>query len=70
MSIDQPDNSNLLTSILALSIEERIAILNAIHVSLADSKIDHGSAEPAELVEAAWKEEIEKRIADIDDGCE
>jgi putative addiction module component (TIGR02574 family) len=60
--------SNVVASTLALPADERLAVMDAIHVSLADPSIDHGPAEPANEVAAAWKEELARRIADIESG--
>lgn len=59
---------NVIQSALALPAEGRLAVMDAIHVSLVDPAIDHGPGEPAEEVAAAWKDEIARRIADVDSG--
>lgn len=59
---------NVIKSALALPAEQRLAVMDAIHVSLADPSVDHGPAEPAEEVAAAWKDAIANRIADIESG--
>jgi putative addiction module component (TIGR02574 family) len=52
----------------ALQLPQRVEIVNALEQSLVDDAIDHGPTEPPEEVEAAWSEEIARRIADIDSG--
>lgn len=59
---------NIIASAIALPVEERLAVIDAIHVSLADPTIDHGSEESSANVQAAWKEEIARRIDDINNG--
>ncbi|MCG8451019.1 MAG: addiction module protein [Pirellulales bacterium] len=59
---------DVIASVLALPAEQRLEVMDAIHVSLVDSSIDHGPIEPAEDVAAAWKDEIARRIADVDNG--
>jgi putative addiction module component (TIGR02574 family) len=57
---------DVIASALALPAEQRLEVMDAIHVSLADSSIDHGPVVPADDVAAAWKDEIARRIADVD----
>ncbi len=57
---------DIIASALALPVEQRLAVIDAIHVSLADSSIDHGPAEDADKVPTAWNDEIRCRISDID----
>ena len=59
---------DVIASALALPAEQRLEVMDAIHVSLADPSIDHGPVEQADEVAAAWKEEIASRIADLDNG--
>jgi Putative addiction module component len=59
---------NLIASILRLPLAEREKVFDAIQESLIDKTVDHGPAEPAHEVEAAWNDEIAQRIADIDSG--
>ena len=59
---------HVIESALARPAEDRLAILNAIHVSLADAALDHGKEDTSQPVQAAWKNEIAKRLADLDDG--
>lgn len=69
MQTNQSDNTkNIIDSALALTAESRLAVLNAIHVSLADTSVDHGPQDEAEPVQAAWSSEIKRRIDDIDNG--
>jgi putative addiction module component (TIGR02574 family) len=58
----------VIDSALALNADQRLAVFDAIHASLADPTIDHGPTQPVELAVAAWKDEIAQRIADIDAG--
>lgn len=58
----------VIASALALPAEQRLEVMDAIHVSLADPSIDHGHGEPADDVALAWKDEIARRIADVDSG--
>jgi hypothetical protein len=59
---------NLIASILRLPLEERERVFIALQKSLIDETFDHGPEEPADEVEAAWGDEIARRIADIDSG--
>ena len=58
----------IIASALELPLAERERIVEALQESLIDETIDHGPEEPADEVEAAWSEEIARRIADIDSG--
>ena len=58
----------IIASALQLPWAEREQIVEALQESLIDATIDHGPEEPADEVEAAWSEEIARRIADIDSG--
>lgn len=58
----------IIASALQLPLAERERIVEALQESLIDETIDHGPEEPADEVEAAWSEEIARRIADIDSG--
>lgn len=58
----------IIDSALQLTLDEREQIIDALQDSLIDESIDHGPTEPADEVEAAWSEEIARRIADIDSG--
>jgi putative addiction module component (TIGR02574 family) len=58
----------IIASALQLPLAEREQIVEALQESLIDETIDHGPEEPADEVEAAWSEEIARRIADIDSG--
>jgi Putative addiction module component len=59
---------NLIASILRLPLAERERVYYAVQESLIDQTVDHGPDEPADEVEAAWSDEIARRIADIDSG--
>jgi putative addiction module component (TIGR02574 family) len=58
----------IIDSVLRLPFIERERVLAALQESLTDDTIDHGPEEPADEVEAAWSDEIARRIADIDSG--
>ncbi len=59
---------SLIKSALALPAEQRLAVMDAIHVSLSDPAMDHGPEESADEVAATWKGEIADRIADVESG--
>jgi hypothetical protein len=59
---------SLIASILRLPLPEREKVFYAVQRSLIDRTVDHGPEEPADEVEAAWSDEIARRIADIDSG--
>jgi len=62
-------STNLSTSeIIASALQLPPADREAVVVALQQSLIDHGPEEPADEVEAAWADEIARRIADIDSG--
>lgn len=61
-------SQEIIASALQLPWAERERIVEALQESLIDESIDHGPEEPADEVEAAWSEEIARRIADIDSG--
>jgi hypothetical protein len=63
-----PTTTEIIATVLQLPLAERERIYDALHESLIDDSIDHGPEEPADEVEAAWGEEIARRIADIDSG--
>jgi putative addiction module component (TIGR02574 family) len=56
--------SEIIASALQLPLADREAVV----VALQESLIDHGPEEPADEVEAAWADEIARRIAEIDSG--
>jgi len=58
----------IIASALQLPFSAREEVIVALQESLIDSTIDHGPEEPADEVEAAWGEEIARRITDIDSG--
>jgi putative addiction module component (TIGR02574 family) len=58
----------IIDSALLLPLADREHILHVLQDSVIDEQIDHGPEEPADEVEAAWGEEIARRIADIDSG--
>jgi putative addiction module component (TIGR02574 family) len=59
---------SIIAAILRLPLSERERVFNAVHESLIDQSVDHGPEEDADEVEAAWSDEIARRIADIDSG--
>jgi putative addiction module component (TIGR02574 family) len=67
-NISNPTTDQTIASALRLPIAERAQIVNALEQSLGDDSIDHGPSDPPDEVEAAWSEEIARRIADIDSG--
>jgi putative addiction module component (TIGR02574 family) len=60
--------NEIIDAALQLPIAEREQIAAALRESLIDDTVDHGPEEPADEVEAAWDDEIARRIADIDSG--
>ena len=58
----------IIASALQLPISAREEVLQALQDSLIDRTIDHGPEDPADEVEAAWSDEITRRIADTDSG--
>ncbi len=70
MSADltNPTTAALIASALQLPAADRVQIVNALEQSLVDDSNDHGPSEPPDEVEAAWSEEIARRIADVDSG--
>jgi hypothetical protein len=62
------NTQSVINSALALNADQRLAVFDAIHTSLADPTVDHGPTQPADLAAAAWKDEIALRIADLDAG--
>ena len=60
--------NEIIAAALQLPLAEREQIFDALHESLIDESINHGPREPADEVEAAWSEEIARRIVDIDSG--
>lgn len=58
----------IIASALQLPLEAREEVIVALEASLEEDAIDHGPEEPADEVEAAWADEIARRIADIDSG--
>ena len=61
-------SNELIALALQLPAAERERIFEALRESLIDESIDHGPEDPIEEVEAAWEDEIGRRIADIDSG--
>jgi putative addiction module component (TIGR02574 family) len=56
-----PDVSDLLRKALALPVEARAALATSLFESLDEELSDEGA-------EAAWSEEIKRRLEDIDSG--
>jgi putative addiction module component (TIGR02574 family) len=63
-----PTTADIIASALRLPLAARVEIVNALEQSLIDDSIDHGPEDPPDEVEAAWSDEIARRIADIDSG--
>lgn len=68
MSNFQPTTNDVIASALALPASERLAVLGAIHTSLADSSIDHDLEDLTSETQVAWQEEIARRLEDIQSG--
>lgn len=62
------NTNDVIASALSLPAEDRLAVLGAIHKSLADPSIDHGPEEPASDVQAVWRDEIARRLDDVRSG--
>ena len=60
--------NEIIDSALQLPLAAREQIVEALQESLIDAGVDHGPEDPADEVEAAWSEEIARRIAEIDSG--
>lgn len=60
--------ADLIESVLSLPPRDRLAVMNAIHASLADPTVDHGPVEDRDLVEAEWNQEIQRRLTDLENG--
>ena len=58
----------IIASALQLPLAEREQVVDALQDSLIDPTIDHGPAEPSAEVQAAWTDEIARRVADLDAG--
>jgi putative addiction module component (TIGR02574 family) len=67
-NITNPTTDQIIASALRLPAADRVQIVTALEQSLVDDSIDHGPSDPPEEVEAAWGDEIARRIADIDSG--
>ena len=67
MSLNLSANE-IINSALQLPTAAREQVIVALQESLTEPAIDHGPAEPSDEVEAAWSDEIARRIADIDSG--
>ena len=66
--LTNPTTAAVIASALQLPIADRVVLINALEQSLVDDCIDYGSTDPPEEVEAAWSDEIVRRIEDIDSG--
>lgn len=62
------NTNDVIASALSLPAEDRLAVLGAIHKSLADPSIDHGPEESIADVQDAWREEIARRLDDVRSG--
>ncbi len=60
-----PNAESILASAMELPAEERVALIDALHVSLLRSGPED---EQTEEVRAAWGEEIARRLEEIDSG--
>jgi putative addiction module component (TIGR02574 family) len=60
--------ASIFAAVLQLPFAARLQIVNALEQSLIDESIDHGPQDRADEVEAAWSDEIARRIADLDSG--
>ena len=58
----------IIASALRLPVAEREQVVDALRDSLIDDTLDHGPHDAPDEVEAAWSEEIARRLADIDAG--
>jgi hypothetical protein len=58
----------IIDSVLRLPLIERERVFGVLQENLMEESLDHGPEEPADEVEAAWSDEIARRIADIDSG--
>lgn len=61
-----PSAKQIISSATQLSQEDQAAIADALLQKLMD--VDHGPEEPVAQVDAAWSDEIRRRIADIESG--
>jgi len=67
MSVDAVTHE-IIASALRLPLAQRTEVVSALQESLVDESLDHGPADPSEEVEAAWSDEIARRIGEIDAG--
>jgi putative addiction module component (TIGR02574 family) len=58
----------IIASALRLPLPERERVVDALQDSLLDPSVDHGPTESGNDVQAAWADEIARRIADVDSG--
>ncbi|QDU98597.1 addiction module protein [Lignipirellula cremea] len=58
----------LIAEALQLSAEERAAIIDALLTSDPLIDVDHGPEDPPEEVEAAWRQELQRRSDDLKTG--
>jgi hypothetical protein len=64
----QLTSDQIIAAALHLPFAAREEVIIALQESLSDDTVDHGPTEPADEVEAAWSDEIARRIAEIDAG--
>ncbi len=64
----QTSTDSVIAQAIALPEADRIAVMDAIHLSLVDPAFDHGSEDDPAEVEASWKEEIARRLAEVVSG--
>ena len=58
----------IIASALQLPLSERERVIDALHESLIDRSVDHGPDDPVREVQAAWSDEIARRLAEVDSG--
>ena len=58
-----PDD--LIASALSLPPPQRVELMDAIQASLTDSTFDRSSEKHLDDVEAAWKEEVSRRVDEV-----
>ncbi len=64
----QISTDSVIAQAIALPEVDRIAVMDAIHLSLIDPSIDHGPKDNPEEVDSSWKEEIARRIEEVISG--
>ena len=59
----------VIASVLSLPLDQRLVVFGAIQTSLADPGLDHGPEESVGEVSKAWRDEIARRLAELDSGA-